>query len=285
MRGYHDLLEHVLEHGERRENRTGVDTIGVFGTQNKFDLREGFPAMTTKKLAWRAVVGELLWFMEGSTDERRLAEITFEKTRFDLHDRRTIWTDNADHQGKALGHFQSPIYKELGPIYGKQWRDFNGVDQLAQLIDDINSNPYSRRHILTAWNPSQLNMMALPPCHVLSQFYVNNAGELSCQLYQRSCDLFLGAPFNIASYALLTHIIARLTNTTPGILIYTLGDAHIYANHLEAVEEQLSREPRPLPALVMPEFKTLNDVLACRVSDFKLENYNPYPTIKAEMAV
>lgn len=289
---YIEALQYILANGEMRSDRTGVGTKGVFGHQTRYNLKDGFPAVTTKRLAWKAVVAELLWFLEGSTDERRLAEI--------LHGNRdlsnnTIWTANADNQAVALGYENNALIKELGPIYGKQWREWRtefwettnaeSTDQISTLITSLKEDPFSRRHIVSAWNVSELPQMALPPCHLLTQFYVSNDGKLSCQLYQRSADMFLGVPFNIASYALLTHIIAELTGYDVGYLVHTLGDAHIYLSHIEQVEEQLSHTPRQLPKLQMPKFETLNDVLKSRVNDYQLIGYDPYPTIKADMAV
>ncbi len=275
MKQYHQALEHILENGKQKTDRTGIGTISVFGHQMRFDLRTGFPAITTKKLAWKAVVSELLWFLEGSGDERRLAEILY-GTR-DLS-KTTIWTANA----KADYWLPKAQYEgDLGRVYGVQWRDFFGVDQIQQLIDGIKRDPSGRRHILTAWNPAELNDMALPPCHVLSQFDVTD-GYLSCQLYQRSCDMFLGVPFNIASYSLLTHIIARECGLKVGDFVWTGGDCHIYTNHVDAVKEQLAREERALPTLFMTVNKKWNEYV---LEDFVLEKYDPHPAIKAEMAV
>lgn len=278
---YIDLLSDVLSNGEDSDNRTGVPTRSVFGRQMRFELRQGFPAITTKKLAWKAVVSELLWFLEGSTDERRLCEI--------LHGTRdpsknTIWRANADEQGKALGYENTDSVKELGPVYGAQWRDFNGVDQIDWVINEIKTNPTSRRLIVSAWNPPEIDNMALPPCHTMFQFYVRN-DKLSCQLYMRSCDLPLGAPFNLASYALLTHIIAQITGYDVGDFVYTLGDAHIYHNQISGVVAQINREPYPFPKLRMPPFTKLSDVLEYAPSDFVLENYQHHPTIKMPFAV
>jgi thymidylate synthase len=284
LKQYHDALKHILENGETRTDRTGVGTQSVFGYQMRFDLSEGFPAVTTKKLAWRAVVGELLWFLEGSTDERRLAEITYEKNRSELLDKKTIWTANADKQGAGLGYMNSDICKELGPIYGYQWRNFNGVDQIKEIIDQIKYEPDSRRIILSAWNPKDIPHMTLPPCHTLAQFYVNN-GKLSCQLYQRSADMFLGVPFNIASYSLLTHIIAKINSLEVAYFVHTIGDAHIYSNHMDVVREQIQRQPRSLPQLKMPEISSLSDVSKLCTSDFELINYDPMDSLKAPMAV
>lgn len=285
MKQYIEALTEILSKGEVREDRTGTGTIGIFGMQARYDLRAGFPAMTTKRLAWRAVVSELLWFLEGSTDERRLAEILYDKDRTELEDKSTIWTANADNQGVELGYTNNFLCKELGPVYGKQWRDFGGADQITNLIDDLKSNPYSRRHILSAWNAGELDNMALPPCHVMSQFHVSNDNRLSCQLYQRSADMFLGVPFNIASYALLTHVLARLTGLEVGDFVHTIGDAHIYLNHMDQVKEQITRQPTDLPTLIMPDFSTLDDVLESTVGDYILDGYNPLATIKAPMAV
>lgn len=288
MKQYLDSLQYIVDNGEVCSDRTGVGTRSVFGHQLRFNLRDGFPAVTTKKLAWKAVVGELLWFLEGSTDERRLAEITYERHRVDLVGKSTIWTANADAQGKALGYLNNEFTKELGPVYGAQWRDFNGsgIDQISGIIRDIQNNPDSRRIILTAWNPSRIHEMALPPCHTLSQFRVVN-GKLSCHLYQRSADMFLGVPFNIASYALLTHILAKINSLEVGDLIVSLGDAHIYTTHVDVVREQLKRTPRKLPTLRMPDISSLaiGDVMKLRVSDFELIDYDPMDSLKAPMAV
>jgi len=229
MKQYLELLEYILQHGESRGDRTGTGVISSFGHQLRFDLDEGFPAVTTKSLAWKGVVSELLWFLEGSDDERRLAEIRFQKDRSELTDLTkfsTIWTDNADNQGVELGYENTPTTKKLGPIYGVQWRDWAGVDQIKKLINDLQSNPYGRRHILSAWNVEKIDSMALPPCHVMSQFYVTKKGKLSCQMYQRSADMFLGVPFNIASYALLQSILANILDLIPGAVSYTHLRAH-----------------------------------------------------------
>jgi thymidylate synthase len=290
LKQYHSALCHVLIDGEDKSDRTGVGTRSVFGYQIRFDLTAGFPAVTTKKLAWRSVVGELLWFLEGSTDERRLAEITFEKKRNLLVDNKTIWTANADNQGNALGYRNDGLVKELGPVYGYQWRNFDGcelqdgVDQIEWLINEIKTNPDSRRLILSAWNPNQLSQMALPPCHTMSQFNVTN-GKLSCQLYQRSADMFLGVPFNIASYALLTHMLAQICDLEVGDFVHTIGDAHIYQNHMEQVNQQIQRKPKNLPVLEMPKFDNLEQLLETKPSDYKLVGYDPMPSIKARMAV
>ena len=291
MQQYLDALKHILDNGEDVSDRTGTGTRSVFGYQMRFNLQEGFPAVTTKRLAWKSVVGELLWFLEGSTDERRLAEITFEKDRADLTDKKTIWTANADAQGKELGY----INGQLGPVYGFQWRNFNGhmynsapmhqgTDQIKTIINQFKHDPDSRRIMLSAWNPNQIAEMALPPCHALAQFRVVN-GRLSCQLYQRSADMFLGVPFNIASYSLLTHMLAQICNLELGEFIWTGGDCHIYNNHMEQVKQQLERSPRNGPILEMPEFSTLEELMSTKPSDYNLVGYNPMDTIKAPMAV
>jgi thymidylate synthase len=276
MKQYHDLLEDILNNGEVKDDRTGVGTISVFGRQLRFNLSEGFPAVTTKKLAWKSVVSELLWFIEGTGDERRLAEI--------LHgsrdtERSTIWTGNA----QAAYWIPKARYDgDLGRVYGVQWRDWRGVDQLSNLIEGIKTDPNGRRHIITAWNVDELDQMALPPCHVLAQFYVSN-GKLSCHMYQRSVDVFLGLPFNIASYALLTHMIAQVCDLKVGELIISTGDTHIYSNHIEQVKEQLSREEYPLPMLFLnPEIKNIDKFA---MDDILLFDYQSHGTIKADMAV
>lgn len=264
MQAYLDLLRHITTHGTIKGDRTGTGTISTFGYQMRFDLSQGFPLLTTKKLHLRSIIYELLWFLRGETNIQY------------LHDHKvTIWDEWADANG------------ELGPIYGYQWRswptpDGGHIDQITQLIDQIRNNPNSRRLIVSAWNVAEIDKMALPPCHSLFQFYVAD-GKLSCQLYQRSADVFLGVPFNIASYALLTMMIAQVTGLTPGDFVHTLGDAHIYLNHQEQVEEQLSRTPRPLPTMKLnPEVKSIFDF---QYEDFTLEGYDPYPTIKAPIAV
>lgn len=299
MKQYLDLLQDILNNGEQKDDRTGVGTISVFGRNLRFDLRESFPAVTTKKLAWKACVGELLWFIEGSSDERRLAELTHGTAE----GKTTIWTPN------ALAPYWKPKAKfegDLGRVYGVQWRHWNKyrtekdmgpahkggtrlavdkleVDQLANLIEGIKKDPNGRRHILSAWNVSELDQMALPPCHVMSQFYVNKNKELSCHMYQRSVDVFLGLPFNIASYALLTHLIAHVCDLKVGELIISTGDTHIYSDHLEQVKEQLSRTPLKHPTLWLnPEVK---DIEKFTMTDIKLENYTSMESIKAKMAV
>ena len=288
MQNYLELLNEILDFGEDKSDITGVWTIGLFGKQLRFNLQDGFPAVTTKKLAWKGVVSELFWFLEGSDDERRLAEIRYNDSRDNLTDLSkysTIWTDNADNQGASLGYMNSDTEKRLGPIYGVQWRSWGNKDQILELIQNLKTNPNSRRHILTAWNVDQIDKMALPPCHVMSQFYVNNKSELSCHMYQRSADMFLGVPFNIASYALLTHIIAEILGFGIGEFIHSFGDCHIYKNSIEQVKEQLTRKPKELPKLVMPKIKSLKDLSSLSLDDFVLEGYDPHPPITAKMAI
>jgi thymidylate synthase len=264
VRQYHDLLRLVLEEGVARSDRTGTGTLSIFGAQARFDLRERFPLLTTKKLHLKSIIYELLWFLHGETNVRYLNEHGV-----------TIWDEWADEKGN------------LGRVYGAQWRDWRGangihVDQIDKIISDIRENPSSRRLIVNAWNPAEIDKMALPPCHVLFQFYVNG-GELSCQLYQRSADLFLGVPFNIASYSLLTMMMAQICDLTPGDFVHTFGDLHLYQNHLQQAREQLSRECRPLPRIQLnPKVKRLEDF---RFEDFTLLDYNPHPSIKAPIAV
>ena len=289
-KAYLDALKDILENGEDRPDRTGTGTRSIFGLQMRFDLSQGFPAVTTKKLAWKSCVSELLWFIEGSGDELRLREI--------LHgdrnsQKKTIWTDNALAPYWLAKKLKRSV-GDLGRIYGVQWRRWrkpliriNKVvlqnhDQLIDLIAGIKEDPHSRRHILTAWNPGELELMALPPCHILSQFWVNN-GKLSCHMYQRSADMFLGMPFNIASYALFTHMIAQVCNLEVGDLIISVGDAHIYNNHFDQVREQLGRKPFPLPTLVLnPDVSV---IMNFDMEDIKLENYQSHESITAPMAV
>ena len=289
-KAYLDALKDILENGEDRPDRTGTGTRSIFGLQMRFDLSQGFPAVTTKKLAWKACVSELLWFIEGSGDELRLREI--------LHgdrnsQKKTIWTDNALAPYWLAKKLKRSV-GDLGRIYGVQWRRWrkpliriNKVvlqnhDQLIDLIAGIKEDPHSRRHVLTAWNPGELELMALPPCHILSQFWVNN-GKLSCHMYQRSADMFLGIPFNIASYALFTHMIAQVCNLEVGDLIISVGDAHIYNNHFDQVREQLGRKPFPLPTLVLnPDVSV---IMNFDMEDIKLENYQSHESITAPMAV
>ena len=264
MRQYLDLLNHVLEHGDKKEDRTGTGTISVFGYQMRFDLSEKFPLLTTKKIHLKSVIHELLWFLKGSTNIGYLKENGV-----------SIWDEWADENG------------DLGPVYGSQWRswqtsDGRTIDQISNLIENIKSNPDSRRLIVSAWNVGEVDKMKLPPCHCFFQFYVAN-DKLSCQLYQRSADIFLGVPFNIASYALLTLMIAQVTNLTPGEFVHTLGDAHIYSNHFEQVKQQLSRDAKDLPIMkINPHVK---DIFSFKFDDFEILNYDPHPLIKAPVAV
>jgi thymidylate synthase len=300
MQQYHDLLQDILTNGEVRSDRTGVGTISVFARQLRFDLRESFPAITTKKLAWKACVGELLWFLEGSSDERRLAEITH-GTREGVV---TIWTPNAlAPYWKDKAEFEG----DLGRVYGVQWRnwisrvpankpdidddygklwlhpEFKIIDQIKELIDGLKNNPNSRRHIISAWNVGELELMALPPCHVMSQYYVSKNGELSCHMYQRSVDVFLGLPFNIASYALLTHMLAQVCDLKVGELIISTGDTHIYSDHIDQVNEQLRRETYPQPTLWLNT--EIKDIDKFTMNDIRLINYQSHDSIKAKMAV
>ncbi len=287
MKQYLDLLDHILEKGVKKEDRTGTGTTSVFGYQMRFDLSEGFPLVTTKKTFLKAIISELLWFIEGSTDERRLAEINYSEKRENLIGKKTVWTANADAQGKDLGYVNTDTIKELGPVYGAQWRSWQGIDgksidQLSELINQIKTNPDSRRMILSAWNVGELEKMALPPCHTFFQFYVAD-GKLSCQLYQRSADVFLGVPFNIASYALLTMMIAQVCDLEVGDFVHTFGDAHIYSNHLTQVNLQLSREPFAKPTMkINPDIKNIEDF---KMEDFELVGYESHESIKAKMAV
>jgi thymidylate synthase len=264
MKTYLDLLRHVRLHGARKDDRTGTGTLSVFGYQMRFDLAERFPLLTTKKVHVKSVIHELLWFLQGSTNVEYLRAHGV-----------TIWDEWADAKG------------ELGPVYGSQWRswptpDGGHIDQIADVVAQIKKNPHSRRLIVTAWNPADVPKMALAPCHALFQFYVNNR-RLSCQLYQRSADVFLGVPFNIASYALLTLMVAQVTGLRPGEFVHTLGDAHLYLNHLEQADEQLSRTPRPLPLLQLNP--AVKDLFAFRYEDFTLQGYDPHPAIRAPIAV
>lgn len=264
MKQYHDLLRHVMENGVRKHDRTGTGTISIFGYQMRFNLEDGFPVLTTKKLHLRSIIYELLWFLRGDTNVKY------------LHDNKvSIWDEWADSNG------------DLGPVYGHQWRSWNAadgrtIDQITEVVKMIKDKPDSRRMMVSAWNPGEVNKMALPPCHVMFQFYVSE-GKLSCQLYQRSADIFLGVPFNIASYALLTMMMAQVTGLKAGEFIHTFGDAHIYLNHTEQVALQLSRELRPLPKMIInPEVK---DIFGFHFEDFTLEGYDPHPHIKAPVAV
>ena len=281
MRQYLDALEFVLSNGKQKPDRTGVGTLSTFGYQMRFDLSKGFPAVTTKKLAWKAMVSELLWFLEGSSDERRLSEIlhgTADSTKY------TIWTANANSSyWKPNAKFNG----DLGRVYGVQWRSWKGsdgeeIDQIKNLIDGIKNDPYSRRHIVTAWNVSDLSKMALPPCHVMSQFDVTD-GKLSCHMYQRSADLPLGVPFNIASYSLLVHMIAQVCDLEVGELVYSLGDMHIYMNQIEGIKEQITREPLELPKLWIDH--NIKDINQFHMNSFRLIDYTCHETIKMPMAV
>ncbi len=289
MKQYHELLKTILETGMIKEDRTGTGTRSIFGYQMRFDLQKGFPLLTTKKMAIKSIISELLWFLEGSTDERRLAEIHYGETRTNLKNKKTIWTANADEQGKKLGHINTDFVKRLGPVYGKQWRkikDSKGenIDQISEIIKTIKKNPDSRRIILNAWNVSELSEMTLPPCHILAQFYVND-NKLSCLMYQRSADVFLGVPFNIASYALLTHMIAQVTGLQVGEFIHTIGDAHIYNNHIDQVNEQLQRDTNLYNLSTLKLDSTITDIDKFTMESIEILNYQSYDAIKADMAV
>lgn len=287
MKQYLDLVKHILDNGVKKEDRTGTGTTSVFGYQMRFDLNEGFPIVTTKKTHLKAIISELLWFLEGSTDERRLAEIHFSNKASNLIGKKTVWTANADNQGVQLGYTNTDTIKELGPVYGSQWRswktnDGKEIDQISELIEQIKNNPDSRRLILSAWNVGEIDKMALPPCHTFFQFYVANK-KLSCQLYQRSADVFLGVPFNIASYALLTMMIAQVCDLELGDFVHTFGDAHLYSNHIEQVNLQLTRTPHKKPSMkINPNIKNIFDF---KMEDFELIDYICDESIKGEMAV
>ena len=281
---YLDLLHTVMNTGEKRDQeRTGTGTRSTFFCHLNFDLEAGYPLLTTKKVNFKAIASELLWFLEGSDDERRLAEILYGKEREDLVGKNTIWTANADTQGVNLGYQNDYLVKRLGPVYGVQWRNFGGVDQITELVNNIKTNPQSRRHILSAWNVGEIDKMALPPCHTFSQFYVTNDKRLNCTMYQRSADLFLGVPFNIASYSLLVYMIAHVTGLTPGMYNHVFGDAHIYEDHFDAVKEQLQRTSKKFPKLkIRRPIKIIDDFT---MEDFEVIGYDPDPFIKASMSV
>lgn len=289
MKQYLELLRNVKTNALRKSDRTGVGTISIFGTQTRYDLRDGFPLLTTKKMAWKAIVHELLWFLSGDTNIKYL-----------VRNNVNIWNEwpyenykkSKDFGGETFEEFVQKIkendcfadkYGNLGPVYGKQWRDFNGVDQITELINEIKVKPFSRRLIVSAWNPSEVKDMALPPCHAFFQFYVNENKELSLQLYQRSADLFLGVPFNIASYSLLLMMIAQVCDLKVGEFVHTIGDAHIYLNHFEQVDTQLSREPLELPIVKLnPNIKNIFDF---KFEDIELVNYKSHEKIKGKVAV
>lgn len=288
MKQYHDLVEHVFNNGHQKDDRTNTGTISTFGYQMRFDLKEGFPLLTTKKVFYKAIIYELLWFIKGDTNIKYLVDHGV-----------NIWNEwpyenfkkHSSYQGETLEEYVDKIktdtnfareHGDLGPVYGAQWRNFNGVDQLAQVINLIKHQPESRRMILSAWNPAEINNMALPPCHTLIQFYVSNQ-KLSLQLYQRSGDIFLGIPFNIASYALLLEMVAQVTNLEVGEFVHTIGDAHIYINHIDQLKLQLKREIRPLPTLKLnPNIKDLEDFT---FEDIEIIGYDPHPPIKGVVAV
>lgn len=290
MKNYLELCQYVLDHGTLKQDRTGTGTISTFGYQLRCDLKNGFPLLTTKKVYFKAILGELLWFISGSTNIRPLVNQNIR-----------IWNEwpyekfkkSSDFHGETIEEFVQKIkeneifadkYGDLGPVYGKQWRDFFGVDQLLQVEKSIKENPFSRRHIICAWNPAQIDQMALPPCHAFVQFYVSGDGKkLSCQLYQRSADLFLGVPFNIASYSALLIMMAHVCNLEPGEFIHTFGDVHIYTNHVEQIKTQLKREPRTLPKLIIK--RKVNSILDFKYDDFELVDYNPHEKIEGKVSV
>jgi thymidylate synthase len=293
MQAYHDLMQRILSEGVRKDDRTGTGTISIFGHQMRFNLQDGFPLITTKKVYLKGVIHELLWFLKGETNIQYLV-------KNNVH----IWDDwpfakfksSSEYKGESMMDFADRIaadenfakqWGELGPVYGYQWRSWPGpdgkvIDQIKQVVDTLKKNPDSRRILVSAWNVPFVDQMALPPCHTFFQFYVAN-GKLSCQLYQRSADVFLGVPFNIASYALLTMMLAQVTGLEPGDFVHTFGDAHLYINHLEQVNEQLSREHRPLPTMKINP--TVDDIFSFQYEDFTLVNYDPHPPIKAPVAV
>ena len=301
MKQYLDLMRHIRDNGVRKEDRTGTGTLSIFGHQMRFDLREGFPLVTTKKVHLKSIIHELLWFIQGDTNIRYLVQNgvniwndwPFQSwlRQMGQDEKFPMYTPEWREQKKLFiervktDEQFAAQYGELGPVYGHQWRNFEGVDQLAQIVEDIKTNPDSRRLIVSAWNPKDIPVMAksgLPPCHTLFQFYVTE-GRLSCQLYQRSADVLLGVPFNIASYALLTLMIAQVAGLQPGDFVHTFGDAHLYSNHMEQVEEQLSREPHSLP--VMSINSSATDLFSFQYDDFELKGYEPHPPISAPVAV
>lgn len=289
MKQYLELMKFVLENGEQRDDRTGTGTRGVFGYQMRFNLQDGFPLLTTKKVHFASIAKELLWFISGNTNIKWLVD---NNVRIWNEWPYATYVKSQDYQGETLSEFVHKIrndadfaqkHGDLGPVYGKQWRDFNGVDQLKDVIDQIKTNPMSRRIILSAWNPAEVPHMALPPCHAFLQFYVSSSGKLSLQLYQRSADIFLGVPFNIASYALMVHMIAKVCDLEVGDFVHTIGDAHIYNDHIDVVNTQLSRDPKQLPKLVINgNQKSIEDF---KFEDFELIAYDPHPLIKAKVSV
>ena len=290
MKNYLELCQYVLDNGMLKKDRTGTGTISTFGYQLRCNLADGFPLLTTKKVFYKAVLGELLWFISGSTNIQPLVKQNIR-----------IWNEwpyesfkkSPDYKGETIEEFVEKVkndddfakkYGELGPVYGKQWRDFFGVDQLLEVEKSIKENPFSRRHIICAWNPAQIDKMALPPCHAFVQFYVSGDGKkLSCQLYQRSADLFLGVPFNIASYATLLIMMAHVCNLEPGDFVHTFGDVHIYTNHIEQIKTQLTRTPRPLPKLIIK--RKVDSILDFKYEDFEVVGYDPYPKIEGKVSV
>ena len=290
MKCYLDLCKHILDNGTIKKDRTGTGTISLFGYQMRCDLSEGFPLLTTKKVFMKAVLAELLWFISGSTNIQPLVK---QNVRIWNEWPYVAFTKNEDYNGETIEEFVERVktddefalkYGELGPVYGHQWRDFFGVDQLLNLERDLKENPFSRRHIICAWNPAQIDQMALPPCHAFVQFYVSGDGKkLSCQLNQRSADVFLGVPFNIASYSLLLHMLAHTCGYEVGDFVHTFGDTHIYLNHVDQIKEQLSRTPRKLPKLIIK--RKVDSVVDFKYEDFEVVDYDPYPAIKGVVSV
>ena len=289
MKQYLEMCRHVIENGKKKEDRTGTGTISTFGYQTRFNLEDGFPLLTTKKVYFKGILGELLWFIKGNTNIKELVEQNIK-----------IWNEwpyekykkSTDFKGETMQEFIENIkndddfaekWGDLGPVYGKQWRNFLGVDQLMKLENSLKNNPFSRRHIISAWNPAEVDDMALPPCHTLMQFYVSPDKKLSCQLYQRSADLFLGVPFNIASYSLLTIMLAKVCGYGLGEFVHTFGDLHIYNNHIEQINEQLTRTPRKLPKLIIK--KEAKSITEFKYEDFEIIEYDPYPPIKGAVSV
>lgn len=289
MKEYKDLLKLVLENGIMQENRTDVNAITYFGTQSRYDLTKGFPLVTTKKMAYKAIFHELLWFLKGETNIKYLVDNNvriWNEWPYEKYKKSPFYKNETMEEFiekiKSDNEF-AKIHGELGPVYGKQWRDFNGFDQITNLIEEIKKNKYSRRLIVSAWNPSEIKNMLLPPCHCLFQFFVNSNNELSCQLYQRSADLFLGVPFNIASYSLLTYLVAQVTNTKPKEFVHTIGVAHIYENHIDQVKLQLTREPMKLPEIKIN--KDIKNIFDFTINDIEIVDYNSHEPIKGKVAI
>jgi thymidylate synthase len=294
MKQYLDMIDHVLKNGEERKDRTGTGTVGVFGYQTRYDLSKGFPLLTTKKLHIRSIIYELLWFLNGDTDIKYLLDNGVKIWNADAYrDYKNFMKDYSSALVETEEEFLEKAAEygyDLGPIYGSQWRRWitkygETIDQISKVLNSLKKDPYGRRHIVSAWNVADLDDMALPPCHIVFQFYVSTDGKLSCQLYQRSADLFLGVPFNIASYALLTHMIAKEVGLEVGEFIHTFGDLHIYKNHIEQVKEQMSREPKELPQLVIKDREDREGIFDYQFDDFEIKGYDPHPLIKGKVSV